>query len=482
MWMGSLRLSVRLIGLVSTIILARLLVPADFGLVAMATSIIAFLELATAFNFDIPLIQKQDADRSYFDSAWTLNLLFYAGLTLLLVLLAAPAAAFYSEPRLVNVIHVLAIGFLVRGFENIGMVYYRKELNFQKDFILLVSKKIVGFSITIPLALLLKSYWALIAGMTISTVFRVAFSYYLHPFRPRLSFKATGELLRFSRWLMINNIVNFLRMRSPDFIIGRISGVSALGLFTVAYEISTLPTTELVAPINRAVFPGYSKLSTDLAALRRTYVDVLSLIAAFALPAAFGLAAIASPLVNLILGEKWRATVPIIQILAVYGGIAAINTNANYIFNALAKPFLITLLGSIYSVILLSGSIFLALELGPVGVAVAYVITSLMITPLTYYLVCRETGLRYATIIKAILTPLACSLAMYWIIIELDNLITVSTSIGTPLRVFALTTAGATAYILLSVLLWLLRGRPEIAEIRLLRKVAAKLPQARTDA
>ncbi len=155
-WMSVLRLSVRMLSLISTVILARLLVPEDFGIVAMATSIIALLELATAFSFEVPLIQKQDPSREDYDSAWTLNVLFYACLTVCLLLLAAPAASFYQEERLKDVIPILAIGFMARGFGNIGVVKFQKELQFNKDFLLLFLKKFGGFCVTIPLAFLLR--------------------------------------------------------------------------------------------------------------------------------------------------------------------------------------------------------------------------------------------------------------------------------------------------------------------------------------
>src|SRR5690606_13728600 len=121
---------------------------------------------------------------------------------------------------------------------------------------------------------------------------------------PRLSLAAAGEVLNFSKWLILNNAISFLRTRSPDFVIGRLAGSTALGMFTVAYEISTLPTTELVAPINRAVFPGYSRISNDLKLLRQSYLDVVGVIALFALPAALGISAISAPLVDFALGSK----------------------------------------------------------------------------------------------------------------------------------------------------------------------------------
>src|SRR5690606_26996455 len=128
-------------------------------------------------------IQKQHADRRHFDTAWTLNLVFYAALSVALLLAAPLAAAFYREPRLTAVLQVLAIGFVISGLSNIGIVQFRKELNFRSEFILFVTQKVAGVCVTVPLALALRSYWALVVGSIVSNAIGVMLSYIVHPFR-----------------------------------------------------------------------------------------------------------------------------------------------------------------------------------------------------------------------------------------------------------------------------------------------------------
>jgi len=125
-WMMGFKLFDKSIGLVSTLVLARVLTPADFGLVAMATAVVALLGLMGAFGFDTALIQRQDADRTHYDTAWTFNVLFGVAVALLLLVVAVPAANFYREPRLELMLPALAIGSLVGGFENISTVAFRK--------------------------------------------------------------------------------------------------------------------------------------------------------------------------------------------------------------------------------------------------------------------------------------------------------------------------------------------------------------------
>lgn len=475
MWMALLRLSVRVLGLISTVILARLLVPADFGLIAMATSVVAFLELATAFSFDVPLIQKQNADRRHFDTAWTLNLLFYSSLTVLLVVLAEPAAAFYQDNRLTLVIYVLAGGFLARGFENIGVVHFQKDLNFRKDFVLMFSKKLAGFLVAVPLAFYLESYWALVIGIIAGDITGVLLTYALHPFRPRVTLSQASEMLNFSKWLILNNAIGFLRLRSPDFIIGRISGSGSLGLFNIAFEISTLPTTELIAPINRAVFPGYSKLAGDLRRLRDSYTDVLAVVALLAFPASLGISAVAEPLVAMILGEKWAAAAPLIAILAIFGGINAIQTNSSSVFHARGKPHLITVAGTINVAVLLILAIPMAIAFGPTGVAVAYVCAITIIAPVTFFLVCREIELGPTKLISVLWRPLLAGIGMYGAIHLLDDYVSESWSLGPPALIGILVPAGALIYVVFSLILWRLVGQPKSADYRLTLVALRKL-------
>ena len=257
-----MRLCDRVIGLASTIVLARLLTPADFGLVAMATSVIALIELATAFGFDVALIQKPTLERRDFDSAWTLSIILYCGCAVVISVVSVPVAVFYGDPRLVKVMLLIGVGWIFSGLENSRIVEFRRSMDFAREFVFSASKRLVGFIVTITAAIVLRNYWALIIGMVTSRAVGCAISYLMIPCRPRIDLSAAGHLLKFSRWLLVNNAMLVSVVRFPHFLIGKILGPQALGLFTVAYDIATLPATELSAPVNRAALPGYSSMAT----------------------------------------------------------------------------------------------------------------------------------------------------------------------------------------------------------------------------
>ncbi len=330
-WMMLFKVVDRCMGLISTMILARLLLPADFGLIALATSLIAMLELMGAFGLDTAIVQRADARPEHFNAVWTFHLLFGLGMGIVIACLAWPAAWLYGDPRLVPVMYVLGLRQAVQGFENVGVIAFRKEMSFEKEFKYLVIKRLAtSIIVTLPLAFLLKNYWALLAGSFMGTCIGVAFSYFLHPYRPRLSLKGLGQLMNFSKWLFVTNLVEFIYGRVSDLIVGGWVGPAALGSLTIARDVAGMASQDIAAPIHRAVFPGYVKLSKNHALLRAGYLKVTSVVLLLIVPATVGLVFLADPIVLLMLGSKWLNIVPLIQILSVNGAVSVLVSTAHY--------------------------------------------------------------------------------------------------------------------------------------------------------
>ncbi|MES1981087.1 MAG: lipopolysaccharide biosynthesis protein [Pseudomonadota bacterium] len=475
MWTILFKFATRGIGLISTVILARLLVPADFGLVAMAMAIIAALEILSAFNLDVVLIQHQTAERKHYDTAWTFN--FIAGLIqgLMLVAAAPLVAHFYNDDRLTLILYILALGRVLGGLENIGMVAFRKDLQFHRDFNFQVTKKMAGFIVTIALAFWFKNYWALIAGMLAGQLAGVILSYTMQPYRPKFCVAAMSELFHFSKWLLINNFLYFLIHQSSDFILGKLGGPSALGLFKISHEIANLPSTDLVAPINRAIFPGYVKMAGDMHVLRQGFLNVLSAIALFVLPIGIGIALTAEPLVHLMLGRNWVDAVPLIQILAVSGIIIALQTNQGSVYLALGRPKTLTLLAGLHAAVLLPLLIWGALKGGALGAAVATAVTSALMMPINFIILLRSIKLHTAQCAAVLWRPLAATAVMIFTVKITLELIPGSSLLIYISQLLLATIIGGTTYIAVIIFLWRLTGRQSGIEATILTRASAKL-------
>ncbi|HRX88745.1 MAG TPA: lipopolysaccharide biosynthesis protein [Steroidobacteraceae bacterium] len=461
-WMVFAKLAERSIGLISTLLLARLLVPNDFGIVAMAMSFVALLELLTAFGFDVALIQKQTKSRAALDTAWTYGILTGLAMAALMVALAGPIAAFYREDALTDVIKALAIGSMAQGFQNIGVVAFRMDMRFDKEFQFLVAKKVISFAITIPLAVTMRSYWALVIGQVVGRIAGTVLSYTMQPYRPRVSLEATRELFNFSKWVFLLNCIGYMKERSSDWIIGRISGPMALGTFNISYELASLPSTELAAPINRAVFPAYAKLAHDLPALRREYLSVIAMLLLLTVPAVLGLAASAPLLVPVVLGANWLHAVPVLTLLSFFGLTHLLQSNAQAAFLALGRPDVPTKLSSAQVVLQIATLIPFTQSMGSVGSAWAFVVTAVIMIPITILVVIKMLELRVREFIIAIWRPLTAALAMYFVVAWLAaSLRKPKSTIGLIDELLLAIAVGVVVYIGLVWLFWKMSGQPD---------------------
>jgi len=469
------------LGFLSTLVLARLLVPSDFGLVAMATSLIALLELLTYLGLDTALLRDQETTDAHFDAVWTLNVFTGSAIAVLMLALSIPAAHFYREPRVTAAICVLAFGSLIQGFENVGVVNFRKEMRFDREFRYMFGKRLIAFATTMSLAFTLRNYWALICGMLVGRVSGVALSYALQRFRPHFSLRAIGELMHFSFWMMLQNIIGFLKTRAADFVVGRTAGSGALGIFSVAAEISNMPGTELIAPINRAILPAYMNLAKDPPALRREFLSVMSIVALLAVPAVAGFAVCAPFLVLVLLGPKWVQSADLIEILAFYGITQVMQSNAFSAFLALGKPQVFVRITTIHVLILVPLLIALTASGGLKGAAWAYVAASAVTMPIDFYFITRFMDLPPSQYISRLWRPALGAAVMYVCVRALGPSLPGATPLPLMQAATSLATCiviGAPVYIASVVLLWLGSGRPEgTAESWMLARLLALRPR-----
>jgi lipopolysaccharide exporter len=271
--------------------------------------------------------------------------------------------------------------------------------------------------------------------------------------------------------VLLNNMLFVARTRAADFIVGRLFGASALGFFSLGLEISNMPSTELTAPINRAVFPGYSALSRDDGGLRRGFLKVIAGIVLITLPAAIGIALVAKPLVLLVLGEKWIDTAPLIQILAFYGLVGALHGNFGYVFIAFGRPRFI----SLWSAVMLVSEVVLvvagAREYGLRGAALGLLIGVVLPLPFVTVVLSRMLRLQLSDWLRVISRPVLGVALMSACVVGWAAI--VPTSFGTAFALATEAAIGALAYAVGVIVLWQLSGKPDGPEAYVLEKLLA---------
>ncbi|MDW8123472.1 MAG: lipopolysaccharide biosynthesis protein [Geminicoccaceae bacterium] len=370
-WMVALRLISRLLGVASTLVLARLLAPEDFGLVALATTVIALLDIASEFNFDLALIRDRDAGRPEYDTAWTLIILKCALLAALLVALAGPAASFFGDERLRPIFWVLAGCLLLEGFGNIGTVDFRRDLDIAKEFRFHLWGRLAQVGTAVPLAFWLGDWRALVAGICARYGALFLASWTMAAYRPRLSLARWRELVRFSKWVLVNNGLGYLRERIDQLVVGKLLGPAPLGLYAVAQEIADLPASELAQPVARAAYPGFARLAHEPARLARAFLDSLASLLVVTVPAAVGVAILADPLVRVLLGPKWLEAAPLVAALAFYGAMRSASALVGPLLLALGRVRIEPAMIALHLLLLVPLLSILVAEAGLFGAAIA---------------------------------------------------------------------------------------------------------------
>ena len=307
-WMILWRVATRILGFISTLVLARVLVPADFGLVAIAMTYIAAFDAFSIFGLPDAIIRAPEHDRAMFDTAFTLSVLRGLANAAIIAATAPVAAHFFAEPRLLPLLLVLALFPAIEGTENIGIVEFRRDFRFEREFQLFLLPRLVSVTVTIVTALLFHSYWVLVVGNLVLRLVRWVLTYTMHPYRPRWSFGAWRKLVGFSLWTWAATIADFGRDKSWMIVLGRFLSTFQVGVFMMASEIGMLPLSEIVAPACRALFSGFTAARNEAGSFAYAFRRTIGVIALPILPVSIGMSAVAGYIVDLALGPQWLSS------------------------------------------------------------------------------------------------------------------------------------------------------------------------------
>ncbi len=473
-WVIGWRLFTRAAGLLSTLVLVRLLVAENFGLMTLATGLAQAIDALSSLGVEEAVIRERQPDRDLYDSAFTINLIRGAATAALIAAAAWPVARFFADRRLLPVLLALACGALVAGGENIGIVDFRRDIRFHKEFVLLAIPRLAGIAVAISLAFLLHSYVALLAATLVAIVARVGLGYAMHPFRPRLRLPAWRRIAGFSVWSWLLSLGTLLNERADSFVIGRVFGLADVGIFALGAEIAALPTTELISPLSRVCFSGFAAARGGSAGPDETAATFLRVIAAttlLTLPAGIGLSMVAAPIVRLAFGPGWDAAIPVVQLL----GAALVVTVLGYVSYALMNAHgRLSGLAAIQALTLAARlALLLALvpRAGLTGAAAAVGVSAILENLLYFALAQRFLGLRGAALLAATWRSLAGVAVMAAALAALGP--GWREAAGSPAAgLVQATLLGAVLYAATVALCWRAAGRPPGAERDLLGLVA----------
>lgn len=413
--------AIKIVQLVRTVILARLLFPNDIGLFALAS---LAMNTTGVFllnpGFSSAIVQEKGDIKKYLDSAWTVNLIRNIFLAIILFFLVAPLAGdFFHNSTVIPLTKVLALAFIIDGLHSISISLLQREFQFNKLFFYDVLSVIIEVVAVTVSAFILKNAWALVIGALVGKVAYLIFSYLLSSWRPHLTLDLSGakHLFRFGKWIGLAGIITFLVSQGDRLVIGRLLEVSELGFYQFAFALGTLPAIEIGRSLGKILLPLYSKLQSDIKLLRKAFLKILRVVFSIIIPALVGIFILANEIVRFVYGTRWLPMVPILYVIIIYSLVKSFELMTNPLFLGIGRPRIQTLVLAIQSVAMFLVVIPLTKSFGAVGTAWA-VLMGLVIAQLVWLFKLKKAiRLGLKTIIKTLSLPILASLVMLILIV-----------------------------------------------------------------
>jgi len=379
-WTSVGNLAGQLIKFIVSIILARLLSPNDFGLLAMALVVMNFLDVFKTLGTRTALIQKKEISDELLSSVFIFNglmgLLIFFGLFFF-----SPVISWlYREPRVSQIIGVMGFIFLITSFDAVPLALLNRQMRFRTIVGVELFGSIIYGLVAISLAFAGWKVWALVFGNMARSFVNTILSFIFSKWRPKLFFKWSeiNSIRRFSSFLTLDQILRYFVQNSDNFIIGRFLGSVSLGYYDLAYRLFRYPISSISGSLRRVLLPAFSKKQDENNILCNQFIRACNSISLITFPLMIGICVLAGPFVNVILGQKWEASIPLIMILSPAGTLFSISAVTGIIYTTKGRTDLLFYWNLISNTIIIL-SFIVGLNWGVIGVASAYAISSLLI-------------------------------------------------------------------------------------------------------
>lgn len=412
-WSGLEKWGSRLLSTAVFVILARLLDPADFGLVALAIVFVEIAERLGEQGFTVALIQREDLRDRHLHTAFWLGLAVSCGLALLLVVTARPISVMLGEPRLAPVLQALSAVFVISSLGRVPNAILLRGLAFRSLALRGIASSSVAGVLAISLALVGAGVWALVGQKITQAVVIAGVLLIAARYRPRARFgrREMRELWSFGGPVVAFDLVNAGYRRGDDLIVGGLLGTVALGYYTIAYRLLMVMTDTLTRTVQQVVLPTFSKLQDEPGQMRSAYYTATRLHFAVSAPAFAGMAAVAPELVALFFGPRWAPSVPAMQLLCIVGALQGVTWFAHDVMLAAGRPRLRLKLMTVRTVVTVAG-FAVGTVWGFVGVAAASAVASVVFVPVTLLTIRPLLGLRAGVYVRQVLPAFVATAVM----------------------------------------------------------------------
>lgn len=400
------------INLMSTVVLARLLSPTDYGMISMVLAITAFAGLFRDLGLSTASVQRRELTDAQLSTLFWINVGVGCFLTVAVAAASPIVAWFYQEPALLELTLMLSTIFLISSLGAQSGAALQRSMQFGRRALANVMGGLCALVVSIAMAYLGRQYWALAWGTLAGALTTTLCLFGLSPFRPLAPRTSAGlsSILKFGGHVTAFEFVNYFHRNLDQILIGRVWGAASLGLYARAYQLLMFPISNLRGPINAVAFPAMSRLKDEPAAFRQYYRRVTSVLAFTSMPLVSLLYVTSEPLVAVVLGPQWATVAPIFQSLAFAAFLQPVASLRGLVLLSTGNTGDYLRMGVI-NALGTSVAFIIGLRWGPTGVAVGYSAATYMLLLPTLNLAFRRTSVQVGDFFVAIWRPAIASVA-----------------------------------------------------------------------
>jgi len=444
-WTFASTMGKRVMALGANVILARLLAPEDFGLVAMAGVVLGFVDLFRDLGTGAALVRQKEARLSLQSSVFWLNVAFGITMTLLMVALSPVIAMLYREPRIQPVIMVMSFSFLLSSMAIVQSGVMTRKMRFQALAKIELSASALSYAVGISAALLGQGVWSLVYQAMTYTATSTTLLWIVGDWRPRMMFvwSEVRGIMGYSLNLVGYNVFYYFAQNVDNLLIGRFLGTGALGVYDLAFKLMAFPMQAISAVFGKVMLPYYAQAQDDLPRFRHVFLQIARAIAFVTFPLMIGLFATREHFVLTVFGADWAGMIPLLAMFAPLAAIRSVLTTTGSIYVATGRADLQLRWGVVSNLVVFAG-LAIGLQWGVIGVATGFTVTSLLLLYHNFMIPFRLVGLNLGILFRALKPTLLCTALMLALLVVFD--LTVTDLIGHGAALASMVCLGAASY------------------------------------
>ncbi len=369
----------KIVVLVTTAILARLLAKSDFGLVAVAVIAINYLSVLKDLGLGVALIQRKGDVQEAANTVFTINLFLGVLLSAIIIPLAPFVATYFHDPQVIPVLRWMGISFIINALGSVHTNWLVRDLDYRRKLVPELGGALAKGVISIGLAYLGYGVWSLVFGQIAGAVVSVILVWIVLPWRPRLTLDRSlaGSLVKFGTTVTLIDVITQITDNLDYVIVGRFFGLVPLSIYTLAYRLPEMLLIGNLWVMGGVVFPAFSSIQDRPDELRRGFLASVRLVELFAVPICLGLLIAADPIVRVVFGDQWLEAIPVLRVLALYAWVYSLGYHVGGLYKAIGRPDILLRL-SLLTLVIIIPALLIGAQFGIIGVATGHLVAVLI--------------------------------------------------------------------------------------------------------